>query len=346
MAQKKNPFKLAFNMPTTLMGIRQSLATPKKRSVTPPTYQTIDVGPKPQMTDYQEHQDMVKGLIGEEISPEEEARRKRAATTVGAVGALGNALSAFSNLAFAGDVVPSQKLPQTYDAGKDVKEFEDRTRKAREAYLRSNMAAKQADRGNYLQDTKQWLEGMAHNQTAAINAYKAQTDREKAEQVATAKADADAQKQANWERTQTHKEDVHEFNKGKFDRQAGQRDRQLGIMEGREERLGKNGGSGGKKDKTYNVEGAEYDNEYDAYEALPDEYKRPRAKSSDARKAAIAKYNKAQRDAGNQPSPSTSEAEPPKETDSKTAPALRKQKGQKADESKTAPALRNKKSNL
>lgn len=79
------------------------------------------------------------------ITQEEQDRRTKAAYSASAIGALGNAMSAFSNLAFTGGVAPSQKLPETYSPNKDVQNFRDRVNKVRDNYLSNITAQRRLD---------------------------------------------------------------------------------------------------------------------------------------------------------------------------------------------------------
>lgn len=82
-----------------------------------------------------EYIDNLAGTLEKPLTQEEQDRRVRATYSASAMGALGNALSAFSNLAFTGGVAPSQELPNTYLPNKDVESFRNRVNKVRDAYL-------------------------------------------------------------------------------------------------------------------------------------------------------------------------------------------------------------------
>ena len=70
-------------------------------------------------------------LFQKPISQEEEERRKRAASVATGIGHLGNVLSSFSNLAFAGEA-PSQKLPTVADP--KLQSYSDRLEAIRQRY--------------------------------------------------------------------------------------------------------------------------------------------------------------------------------------------------------------------
>ena len=78
------------------------------------------------------------------ITPEEEARRERAARAVQGVAGLGNVMTAFSNLAFTGKGAPSQTLPtQQADAmGKGITSWQDKLASEREKYAAAMLGAK------------------------------------------------------------------------------------------------------------------------------------------------------------------------------------------------------------
>ena len=110
--------------------------TPKEQRVEAPVVEeekpSLDIPP---VSDYDNFSELVKQYTSAPMTEEEQKRRERGAAAAQSVGALGNALSAFSNLAFTGGVAPSQKLPDLPDANKDVQEFRTQVEKSRQAYL-------------------------------------------------------------------------------------------------------------------------------------------------------------------------------------------------------------------
>lgn len=74
------------------------------------------------------------------VSAEEQARRTKAATAARGIGELGNALSALSNLTFAG-VAPSQTLPSTEKIGADITSWQDKLKAERERYQQRGLEA-------------------------------------------------------------------------------------------------------------------------------------------------------------------------------------------------------------
>lgn len=101
---------------------------------------------EPQMSDYQWNQRLYDGLFQKPMSQEEEERRKRAASVATGIGHLGNVLSSFSNLAFAGEA-PSQTLPTVPDP--KLRSYSDRMEAIRQRYGAGYLAARQNDMSNY-----------------------------------------------------------------------------------------------------------------------------------------------------------------------------------------------------
>ena len=97
---------------------------------------------EPQINDYQWNQRLYETLFQKPISQEEEERRKRAASVATGIGHLGNVLSSFSNLAFAGEA-PSQKLPTVADP--KLQSYSDRLEAIRQRYGAGYLAARQND---------------------------------------------------------------------------------------------------------------------------------------------------------------------------------------------------------
>lgn len=89
------------------------------------------------------YQDFAK-LWQKPITPEEEARRERAARAVQGVAGLGNLMSAFANLTYTGKGAPSQTLPtQQVDAmGKEMTSWKDKLKAEREKYQAAELGAK------------------------------------------------------------------------------------------------------------------------------------------------------------------------------------------------------------
>lgn len=110
--------------------------TPKEQRVEAPVVEeekpSLDI---PSVSDYDNFSELVKQYTSAPMTEEEQKRRERGAAAAQSVGALGNVLSAFSNLAFTGGVAPSQKLPDLPDANKDVQAFRTQVEKSRQAYL-------------------------------------------------------------------------------------------------------------------------------------------------------------------------------------------------------------------
>ena len=109
--------------------------TPKEQKVEAPVKErkpSLDIPP---VSDYDNFSQLVKQYTSVPMTKEEQERRERGAVAAQSMGALGNVLSAFSNLAFTGGVAPSQKLPELPAADKDVQAFRAQVEKSRQAYL-------------------------------------------------------------------------------------------------------------------------------------------------------------------------------------------------------------------
>lgn len=110
--------------------------TPHEQRVEAPVAEeekpSLDIPP---VSDYDNFSELVKQYTSAPMTKEEQKRRERGAAAAQSMGALGNVLSAFSNLAFTGGAAPSQKLPDLPDANKDVQAFRTQVEKSRQAYL-------------------------------------------------------------------------------------------------------------------------------------------------------------------------------------------------------------------
>lgn len=115
----------------------------------------------PDPSEYHQFQDLYSQLYENPITPEEEEKRKRAASAVEGIGHLGNVMNAFSNLIFTGKGAPSQQLPEVPD---EIQKFEDRMAEKRRMYASGLMGAKARD----LQDWKDAYT-MSYNQKKAID---------------------------------------------------------------------------------------------------------------------------------------------------------------------------------
>lgn len=114
----------------------QTPCTPKEQRVEAPVVEEEKTSLEiPPVSDYDNFSELVKQYTSAPMTEEEQKRRERGAAAAQSMGALGNVLSAFSNLAFTGGVAPSQKLPDLPDANKDVQAFRTQVEKSRQAYL-------------------------------------------------------------------------------------------------------------------------------------------------------------------------------------------------------------------
>lgn len=123
---KKQPWEDMLNYQNPNGGTKAE--TPQQPAITPVEDEEED-------DNLAAYQKMVAEYATPPLTPEEEERRVKAATAAQGWGALGNGLNAMSNLFFVGGVAPSQKLPDLYDANKDIQQFRDRIMKNRAAYL-------------------------------------------------------------------------------------------------------------------------------------------------------------------------------------------------------------------
>lgn len=180
------------------------------RVVTPTPIQEQTTPVQPVITN--PYQDFTK-LWQKPITPEEEARRERAARAVQGVAGLGNLISAFANLTYTGKGAPSQTLPtQSVDAMTDrTTSWKDKLKAEREKYQAAELGAK----------VEQWKAELDAQHRAQVQANADRAHEEnvrqfnermaKEEQTRKDKLAEDARKQSNWEREQKAKE---EYNKG------------------------------------------------------------------------------------------------------------------------------------
>lgn len=152
--------------------------------------------PQADLSDYDALNDLVdKYYAGSVLSPKEQARRERAAEAAQGIGALGNAISAFSNIAFTGGTAPSQKLPELHDANKDIQSFRAQVDKNRAAYINAILstkglkakaesnALKQAEYNRKVYNDAVAAQNKKDLNEAVIGRYKAQADKDGAMQA-------------------------------------------------------------------------------------------------------------------------------------------------------------------
>lgn len=128
------------------------------RVVTPTPIQETITPVQPVVTN--PYIDFIKTLQ-KPITPEEEARRERAARAVQGVAALGNLMSAFANLTFTGKGAPSQTLPtQSVDAMSDkMTSWKDKLKAEREKYQAAELGAK-AQQWKMAQDERRYADAL------------------------------------------------------------------------------------------------------------------------------------------------------------------------------------------
>ena len=91
--------------------------------------------------DYKAFNNLVEQYAGEALSEKDREKRERAAVVSQGIGALGNAISAFSNIASVGGVAPSQKLPELPNVSKDIDNFRAYIDRNKAAYINAMMNA-------------------------------------------------------------------------------------------------------------------------------------------------------------------------------------------------------------
>lgn len=130
---------------------------------------------EPQLNDYQWSRRFFDEYMTPPMTKDEEERRKRAASAVTGIGHLGNVLSSFANLAFAGEA-PSQKLPTVADP--KLQSFSDRLMAERQKYASGRLAAINTDFNNYQRALQLYRQDQARKEDLA--ARKADIERQKA----------------------------------------------------------------------------------------------------------------------------------------------------------------------
>lgn len=128
------------------------------RVVTPTPIQETITPAQPVVTN--PYTDFIKTLQ-KPITPEEEARRERAARAVQGVAGLGNLMSAFANLTFTGKGAPSQTIPtQSVDAMTDrTTSWKDKLKAEREKYQAAELGAK-AQQWKMAQDERRYADAL------------------------------------------------------------------------------------------------------------------------------------------------------------------------------------------
>lgn len=165
------PTSLGPSYPTNLDALKWAPNAVPSGMPAAPNFTTIDPGERPDQSNYNWYTQMLESTALKPMSEEEQERRTRAAYSSAAVGALGNALSAFSNLAFTGGVAPSQKLPDVYNPHKEVEAMKNREQNRMDRYIQQRMAARQADTQDYNTAFNRWLQAVNANNANAMQKY-------------------------------------------------------------------------------------------------------------------------------------------------------------------------------
>lgn len=141
---------------------------------------------QPDQSDYTFNQDFFRTYFQRPVSEEEEERRKRGAAAASAIGHLGNVMSAFSNLAFAGEA-PSQTLPTVPTP--DFLSFSDRLRQQRQQYGSGLLAARARDISEYTNALTAYQREQLARQNAALK--RMESERQAARDAAKLALDRD-----------------------------------------------------------------------------------------------------------------------------------------------------------
>ncbi len=141
---------------------------------------------QPDQSDYTFNQDFFRAYFQRPVSEEEEVRRKRGAAAASAIGHLGNVMSAFSNLAFAGEA-PSQTLPTVPTP--DFLSFSDRLRQQRQQYGSGLLAARTRDISEYTNALTAYQREQLARQNAALK--RMESERQAARDAAKLALDRD-----------------------------------------------------------------------------------------------------------------------------------------------------------
>ena len=131
--------KYDWNVATGGNGVEEKKEVTPTKTVTPPMISPLlntEDG-----DDYQAFNNLVEQYAGEALSEKEREKRERAAVVSQGIGALGNAISAFSNIASVGGVAPSQKLPELPNVSKDIDNFRAYIDRNKAAYVNAMMNA-------------------------------------------------------------------------------------------------------------------------------------------------------------------------------------------------------------
>lgn len=160
---------------------------------------TYELPPRPEKPagygDYGWFNDFSNDYFETPLTPEERARRERAAYISSGVANLGNAIGALGNMFAARGGAPAQKLPTMPDVDQKVSAFRQHADKVRDDYLRSRMSVQRARDDAFDREDARWLRLKQAND---LDEYREASNEIKRMRVETERALQDA-KNKYWE---------------------------------------------------------------------------------------------------------------------------------------------------
>lgn len=135
--------------------------------------------------DYGWFDDFASQYFEKPLTPEERARRERAAYISSGVANLGSAIGALGNMFYARGGAPAQKLSTMPDVDQKVSSFRQYADKVRNDYLNSRLAVQKAKEEAFDKEDKRWLSGYS---TILTDAYRREQLRIRQEEVDRRKA--------------------------------------------------------------------------------------------------------------------------------------------------------------
>lgn len=212
--------------------------TPPAYSFTPPEQTQVETqaDDQPKQSDYSYFSELTKQFTEPPLSKEEVEKRNRGAAAAQAVAGLGNAINAFSNLAYAGEA-PSQTLPKLPEV--NYQQLEDRAREQRNQYNTMLYRGKAADYDAYQKALAQWN---------ARQMQKAELNR---------KLENDRKGELKWGYEQQYKADRDKVKDEQNQRDFGLKQQQLGLKQQElaetKDYHSKSGGNGKKRTDYHSI---------------------------------------------------------------------------------------------